>query len=536
MSSLSEFSIIILLFWKKLSIGVPYEYSKSILGFAEHRSMLFLKLLGGNYFVKLSSLILARLGFRIRSDFPSLVSSVSYSIFAAHFLDLFKTEFLPTFFPSINDRRQRYVVNRSFSVAIWVIAVLVVCEMFSIYFKVPLSSTLAFGGVGGLALGLSARDIAANFLGGMLLLFNEPFTPGDMVTFKTGGNELLGRVERVGWGQTRIRGRDTRPTYVPNSHFVQIAVTNMERITHRRFLQTVPIRFQDANKMEAVIEKIKENLITIKKLDRLSQPFRVSFVRVASYALEIEITCYFATKSLDEFLILQQEANLQTVKAIHQCGADLALPTTILSFSNVTDAPGSLVLPQVGPSSILNSAPALSSDSTSDSTETGSVVVSQVNKPTTSPTTDSVTAVKTNINTASSKGSQAPQRQQKNDDKIGGKNLNNVQVTKKKTIEKLKAEMSAVQKNKNPKNSNQSTQSIDTHSTNLKGGDLGMWRDSIKTAGIEMNGRSYINKDIAVESKNTIQTSRGKNIEIPVMKPTTPTADAMIPIPDEPVE
>ncbi len=51
--------------------------------------------------------------------------------------------------------------------------------------QVPLQSTLAFGGVGGLALGLSARDIAANFLGGMLLLFNEPFTPGDMVKFST---------------------------------------------------------------------------------------------------------------------------------------------------------------------------------------------------------------------------------------------------------------------------------------------------------------------------------------------------------------
>jgi hypothetical protein len=40
----------------------------------------------------------------------------------------------------------------------------------------------------------------------MLLLFNEPFTPGDMVTFRTGNTELIGRVERVGWGQTRIRG------------------------------------------------------------------------------------------------------------------------------------------------------------------------------------------------------------------------------------------------------------------------------------------------------------------------------------------
>lgn len=28
-----------------------------------------------------------------------------------------------------------------------------------------------------------------------------------------------GRVERVGWYQTRLRGRDTRPTYVPNGMF-----------------------------------------------------------------------------------------------------------------------------------------------------------------------------------------------------------------------------------------------------------------------------------------------------------------------------
>ena len=88
-----------------------------------------------------------------------------------------------------------------------------------------MTSTLALGGFGGIALGLSARDVAANFLGGILLLFNEPFTPGDMVTFKTGKEELVGRVERVGWGQTRIRGRDTRPTYIPNSHFVQTAVS-----------------------------------------------------------------------------------------------------------------------------------------------------------------------------------------------------------------------------------------------------------------------------------------------------------------------
>jgi MscS family membrane protein len=133
---------------------------------------------------------------------------VLYALYISNFIDLFKSKFLLVFLPGLSDnRRQSYVVNRFSSVLIWVIGVLVACEMVSTFLHVPLSSTLAFGGIGGVALGLSARDIAANFLGGMLLLFNEPFTPGDMVTFKTGSTELVGRVERVGWGQTRIRGK-----------------------------------------------------------------------------------------------------------------------------------------------------------------------------------------------------------------------------------------------------------------------------------------------------------------------------------------
>ena len=315
--------------WKLLKMGKPLEWERSILGFLQDRAGLLSRLMGCNYIVKLFCMVLVKVGFRIRSDFPGLLSRVSYALYVAHFIDLFKSKFLLTFFPSLSDnRRQSYVVKRSTSFIIWVIGVLVACEMVSTFLKVPLSSTLALGGVGGLALGLSARDIAANFLGGLLLLFNEPFVPGDMVTFRTGNNEVVGRVERVGWGQTRIRGRDTRPTYIPNSHFVQTAVTNMERITHRKFEAIVPIRFQDYGVVLEILIKIKEYLRAIPKLDVLSMPFRVNFIKFGTYSLEIEVTCYFATKSVDEYLALQQNANLSIMRALRECGAELAVPTT----------------------------------------------------------------------------------------------------------------------------------------------------------------------------------------------------------------
>ena len=144
---------------------------------------------------------------------------------------------------------------------------------------------------------------------------------------------MVGRVERVGWGQTRIRGRDTRPTYIPNSHFVQTAVTNMDRITHRKYEAKVPVRFQDQYLLPDILTRIKETLRTIPKLDTLSMPYRVHFVGFGQFSLDIEITCYFATKSVDEFLSLQQVANIEVLKAINSCGAQLALPTTVLMTS-----------------------------------------------------------------------------------------------------------------------------------------------------------------------------------------------------------
>ncbi len=35
-------------------------------------------------------------------------------------------------------------------------------------------------------------------ISGMLLLFNEPFTPGDTISFKVNKQEITGRVEQIG--------------------------------------------------------------------------------------------------------------------------------------------------------------------------------------------------------------------------------------------------------------------------------------------------------------------------------------------------
>jgi MscS family membrane protein len=48
-------------------------------------------------------------------------------------------------------------------------------------FKMPINTLLAAGGIGGVALSFAARDTLANFLGGLMIFWDRPFSVGDSV-------------------------------------------------------------------------------------------------------------------------------------------------------------------------------------------------------------------------------------------------------------------------------------------------------------------------------------------------------------------
>lgn len=55
------------------------------------------------------------------------------------------------------DKRKGFIYNRSLSVLTWAICLLSVSEIISSYLRIPITSTLAFGGIGGLAIGLAGK-------------------------------------------------------------------------------------------------------------------------------------------------------------------------------------------------------------------------------------------------------------------------------------------------------------------------------------------------------------------------------------------
>ena len=123
-----------------------------------------------------------------------------------------------------------------------------------------ISGVLAFGGIGGIAVGFAAKDMLANFFGGLMIYLDRPFAIGDWI--RSPDRQIEGTVERIGWRLTVIRGFDTRPLYIPNSAFANIAVENPSRMRNRRIYETIGIRYDDVAKMGTIVADVEAMLRT----------------------------------------------------------------------------------------------------------------------------------------------------------------------------------------------------------------------------------------------------------------------------------
>jgi MscS family membrane protein len=187
------------------------------------------------------------------------------------------------------------------------------------------SGVLAFGGVGGIAIGFAAKDLLANFFGGLMIYLDRPFSEGDWI--RSPDRNIEGTVEKIGWRLTRIRTFDKRPLYLPNSTFTSIAVENPSRMSHRRIYETIGIRYEDAPMMSVIISDIKQMLQQHPAIDR-SQTLIVNFNSFASSSLDFFIYTFTHTTDWVKYHEIKQDVLLKVVEIIEVYGAEFAFPTS----------------------------------------------------------------------------------------------------------------------------------------------------------------------------------------------------------------
>jgi len=211
--------------------------------------------------------------------------------------------------------------------------------------EIPISGLLAAGGVGGIAIGLAARDLLANFFGGFMVFMDRPFSVGDWV--RSPDRDIEGVVDKIGWRVTTIIKFDRRPMYVPNATFTTITVENPSRMTYRRIYEHVGVRYDDFSQVRDIVSAIREMLQTNDDIAS-DQTLIVHFDRFGASSLDIMVYCFTRTREWVEYHRVREDVLLRIGELIEQHGAQIAFPTRTLKIDTV---PESLSPAQSEPSS-----------------------------------------------------------------------------------------------------------------------------------------------------------------------------------------
>ena len=190
-----------------------------------------------------------------------------------------------------------------------------------------ISGVLAFGGIGGIAIGFAAKDLLSNFFGGLMLYLDRPFKVGDWIN--SPDKEIEGTVEAIGWRLTCIRTFDKRPIYVPNGVFSTIAVVNPSRMSHRRIYETIGLRYDDIEKLPLVIEDIKAMLMNHPDIDT-SQTLMVNFNSFSESSLDFFVYTFTHTTVWTTYHEIKQDVLLKISDIIAAHGAETSYPTSTL--------------------------------------------------------------------------------------------------------------------------------------------------------------------------------------------------------------
>jgi len=214
-------------------------------------------------------------------------------------------------------------LGKVFRLTVFIITGLVILSAMG----VNLTGLIAFGGMGGIAVGFAAKDILGNVLGGLMLYWDKPFAVGDWI--RSADKEIEGTVESIGWRMTVVRTFDKRPLYIPNGTVSQIAIENPSRMTHRRIRETIGVRYGDVDKVAGITDAIRKMMQDHPEIAS-DQTLIVNFNVYNQSTLYILIYGFTHTTDWVTFHKVKEDVLLKIAQIVADKGAEMAFPTRTL--------------------------------------------------------------------------------------------------------------------------------------------------------------------------------------------------------------
>jgi potassium efflux system protein len=178
-------------------------------------------------------------------------------------------------------------------------------------------------------LGFGLQEIVANFVSGLVILFERPVRVGDTVTV----GELTGTVSRVRIRATTITDWDRKEIIVPNKSFITEQVINWtlsDPITRI----VIPVGISYGSDVQLAHRVMEETLLAM-PLVLDDPPPKVYFVGFGESSLNFRLNVY--SRELADRLPLTHAVHEQLLGALRKNGIEIPFPQRDLHVRSVDE-------------------------------------------------------------------------------------------------------------------------------------------------------------------------------------------------------
>ena len=170
----------------------------------------------------------------------------------------------------------------------------------------------------GVGIGFGLQEIVANFICGLILLFERPIRIGDIVTV----GDTSGVVTRIRIRSTTIRNWDQQELIVPNKEFITGRLLNWT-LSDPIARIVIPVGIAYGSDVAEAIRLIREAATTHERVLDEPEPL-VTFDSFGDSSLLIMLRCYIG--SLDYRLLTISEINQEIERRLGEAGITVAFP------------------------------------------------------------------------------------------------------------------------------------------------------------------------------------------------------------------
>jgi small-conductance mechanosensitive channel len=166
---------------------------------------------------------------------------------------------------------------------------------------------LASAGLSAVVIGFAFKDIAENFLAGLILAFNRPFEVKDTIDV----NDMTGEVQALNLRTTHIRTFDSKDIFIPNGIILKSSVTNLTTNGLIRLDFVVGIDYN--NNIQEAINLIEKTAHSIDGVYQDKPPY-ATVDELATNTVNIKVFFFTSTNDYKKGVVLLKGRIMQEIK------------------------------------------------------------------------------------------------------------------------------------------------------------------------------------------------------------------------------